>query len=226
MSTRGIIDRAKALARDFAQKDHKQVRLPAFYYDDWCSVYARPDNAASREQYRQQARHTWYLIHYLREKGIKVDSVPVRKEEFLTWAGKGGHSLKNSHDRGHAVGDYVNRSETPVAPCRHDEAAELLALAGDEPHYATITVFGESPQEPEIMSVVLHRFDGSVILSQETLAAEHGPQEAWDLTTAFLDKHQPEKVFHDREIRQPSFCQDCGALLVHVASPEDLKSMG
>ena len=225
MSTRGIIERAKGLAKDFAAKGHQSVRLPTFYFEDWCAVYARPDNPDSRDQYRQQARHTYYLMHFLRNLGIKVEPVPVRQAEFLTWAGKEGRSLKNGHDRGHAVGDYVNRPQTPVAPCRHEEVAGLLALSGKEPLYATITVFGETEQEPEVMSVALHQFDGSVILTRQTLAAEHSPQEAWAQTTAFLDQHQPEKVFHDQTIRQPSFCQDCGALLVNVASPQDLESV-
>ena len=223
MNTRGIIDRARSLARDFKQNGHEKVRLPAFDYQDWLAVYALPHDEQSQLQFRGQARHTWYLIHFLKEMGIKVAPVPVRSGEFLSWAGENGSSLKNSHDRGHAVGDYVNSPQSKPAPCRHQDAADLLKLGG-EAIFATITVFGEQPQEPEVMSVVLHLADGSVAETLEILADDHPPQKAWDLATAFLDQHQPEKVFHDRTIRTPGFCPDCGALLVNVASPQELEN--
>jgi hypothetical protein len=225
MNTRGIIDRARKLAGDFKQKGHDRVRLPAFDYQDWLAVYSLPHNGESQLQFRGQVRHTWYLIHFLQEMGIKVEPVPVRSTEFLNWAGKNGASLKNGHDRGHAVGDYVNDPKNRPAPCNHADASELLKLGG-EALFATITVFGEQPQEPEVMSVVLHLSDGSVVNSMQILADDHTPQEAWDMATGFLDKHQPQKVFHDRTVRTPSFCEDCGSLLVNVASPEDMAGAG
>ncbi len=225
MQTSRIIDEARALARDFVSRGHDQVRLPVFAFEDWRRIYDKPAQGSSLDAFRTQTRRSWYLIHFLRDMGVEVQPVPVRADEFWEWAARGEHDLSNGHELAHAVGEYVNHPGAPLTQCRHSEGLEALARDAEQT-LATITVFGENSQAPEVLSVVLHRSDGSVITSLEVLGAEHGSEEAWQMVTDFLDRFQPSKVFHDQSVRRPEFCSDCNALLVNVASPADVEAAG
>jgi hypothetical protein len=222
LSTRKIIDQAQALARDFVERGHRRVRLPVFAYEDWCEIYRRPPGGESLHAFRTQQRRTWYLMRFLGDEGVEVEAVPVKADELLDWAEGGDHDLNDPHELAHAVGEYVNRPQARTSACRHAELPQGTAQALGAT-LATLTVFGERPEEPEVMSIVLHRPDGAVLHSLEILACQHSPQEAWEQVQAYLDRHRPERVFHDRTVRRPEFCPDCNALLVHVASPEEVE---
>lgn len=219
-----IVDQARSLAQAFKDKGHEEVRLPVFSFEDWREVYGREADGQALADFRIQQKRNWYLMHFLRRDGVKVKPVPIFPGQFHPWAEQTGHKLDNGHDLAHAVGEYVNRPETPVSMCRHHEAEDLAAR---EPQLmGTITVFGETPQAPEIMSAVLHRPDGSVLSTLEILAVECSPQDAWQRVEMYLDDHQPSKVFHDKTIRRPEYCDDCNGLLVNVASPQEINAQG
>ena len=92
------------------------------------------------------------------------------------------------------------------------------------PKLATVTVYGDTPDQPEVMCVAMHNPDGYVLETLEILAADYSPEQAWQKAEVFLDRQAPEAVFQDREIRRPEFCADCNALLVNVASQEDISA--
>ncbi|KIX11007.1 hypothetical protein [Dethiosulfatarculus sandiegensis] len=223
MNIREIIREAQALAAAFAEKGKKEIRLPVFSYADWLGVYKREDDQKAAEAYRELTRKNWYLIEFLKAKGMIPQPVRVEALEFSAWAKGSGHKTGNPHDLAHAVGDYVNKEDAQISPCTHMEFP--LGLPEGMPCLATITVFGERPEEPEVMSVVLHRSDGSVLKSLEILANDYSPQQAWQMAMTFLDDHQPLGVLHDKTIRKPQFCSDCNSLLVHVAAREDIEAV-
>ena len=225
MDLEKTIQWARATAQNFAQRQHQVVRLPAFSFEDWMAVYGRPSDGASLSAFRTQQRRNFYLAHFLRDQGMVVEPVPIMADNFQAWAQQEEHKLDNGHELAHAVGDYVNQPLAPLAACRHQEEwDELEVEPGD--YLATITVFGESEEAPEVMSVVLHEEDGRVIYTMELLAAEMSPQQAWDQAKAFLNRHRPKKVFHDQTVRRPEFCADCNGLMVNVASSRDVEASG
>jgi hypothetical protein len=223
LNTREIIREAQALAGAFVKKGKKQIRLPVFSYADWLEIYKRDDDQKARDAYRELTRKNWYVMELLKAKGMAPQPVKVDAFKFSAWAREAGHKTDNAHDLAHAVGDYVNRSAAKISPCTHMEFP--TGLPEGMPCLATITVFGERPEEPEVMSVVLHRSDGSVLKSLEILANDYSPQQAWQMAMTFLDDHQPMGVLHDKTIRKPQFCSDCNSLLVHVASREDIEAV-
>lgn len=223
MNISAIVEQARAMARQFVAKGHESVRLPAFDYEDWRQIYRRPGQGSSLSEFRQQAKTSFYLMHFLREMGVEVLPVPVRGAEFLPWAAKTSHDLGDGHDLAHAVGEYVNDPATPVTACRHSDLMAGLLL-GQGPALATVTIFGENNEQPEVMSVVIHRPDGQVLESLQILAVDHTPQEAWDQAVEFLDRFRPGRVFQDHTIRYPQYCPDCNALLVNVASAADIEA--
>lgn len=221
MNTSQIIARARSLAEAFVGQGKDEVRLPVFDYEDWRAIYRKPSQGSSLSEWREQTRLNWYLMHFLRGMNVKVTPVPVRAEAFETWAAKGHHDLGDGHELAHAVGEYVNDTLVPPAACRHSDPGDGVSL-GQGPPLATLTVFGETSDEPEAMAVAVHRPDGQVLASLEVLAAEHSPQEAWDQVDHFLGRWQPAKVFHDQTVRRPEFCADCNSLLLSVASQQDI----
>ena len=216
MNVGEIIAKSRAMAQSFKEKGHSSVRLPVFSYEDWKAVYGHPDSGEVLNQYRIQTKRNWYLFHYLRGMGLEVIPVPVRDTEFKAWLESSGHDMSDGHEAAHAVGDYVNNPGSPATSCRHAQPK----MGGRK--LATVSIFGEDPDQPEVMSVALHNQDGYVLETLEILAADHSPEQAWQKAEKFLDLHTPEAVFQDREIRRPEFCADCNALLVNVASQEDI----
>ena len=100
-------------------------------------------------------------MHFLREMGVEVLPVPVKAAQFLPWAENTSHDLADGHDLAHAVGEYVNDPATPVTACQHSDLMAGL-LVGQGPALATLTIFGETNEQPEVMSVVIHRPDGQI----------------------------------------------------------------
>ncbi len=223
MNIRAIIDQARGLAQQFVAKGHDQVRLPVFDYQDWQAIYRRPAEGASLSEFRRQTKVNWYLMHFLRDMGVEVAPVPVRAGQFLPWAEKTSHDLSDGHELAHAVGEYVNDPASLATACRHSDLAAGL-LPGQGPALATITIFGETGEQPEVMSVVIHRPDGQVLASLQLLADEYSPDQAWEKAVEFLDRFHPGRVFHDQTIRYPDFCPDCNDLLVNVASSADIEA--
>lgn len=223
MTTSQIIGRAKSTAQAFVAKGKDEVRLPAFDYEDWREIYQKPAQGASLTEFRQQTRLNWYLMTYLREMNVEVTPVPVRAEAFLAWARSTNHDLGDGHELAHAVGEYVNDMLVLPAACRHQDPVDGV-LSGQGSPLATLTVYGDDPEEPEVMGVAIHRPDGQVLASLEILAADHTPDAAWQEVSRYLDRWQPAKVFHDRTVRRPEFCADCNSLLVSVASEADIKA--
>lgn len=217
MNTTQIIDSSRALAREFIGKGHQSVRLAVFNFDDWCGIFKRPRQGESLQEFREQTRRNFYLFRFLRDKGVEVVPVPIAKKPFMEWVEQTGHDLGDGHGTSHAVGEYVNRPETPFAQCRHHQVATKPGQA-----LATITVYGETPDQPEILGAVIHLKDGTVLASLEVLAADHSPDEAMDKIGAFWDVYQPQGVFQDPQVRQPEFCADCNGLMLSVASPADI----
>ncbi|MCB2186449.1 MAG: hypothetical protein KQJ78_08535 [Deltaproteobacteria bacterium] len=213
-----LIKQAQTLADRFIAQGHKNVRLPAYDFDDWREVYDRPGTGDTLNEFRSQQKMNWYLTRLLRASGVAVDPVPVRTAAFAAWCQDTGHELTDAHARGHAVGEYVNDPAVAPADCAH-AYPELEVSPGEA--LATITVFGESEEQPEVLTVTLHLPDGQVLTALEILAVEHTPQEAWDLVRQFLDHHHPQNVFHDQNVRRPEYCADCGALLANVANPAE-----
>ncbi|MFH1033805.1 MAG: hypothetical protein V1806_04805 [Pseudomonadota bacterium] len=223
MNISAIIAEARAMAQQFVAKGHESVRLPAFDYEDWRQIYRRPAQGSSLDEFRKQSKTSFYLMHFLREMGVEVLPVPIKASEFMPWAAKTSHDLTDGHELAHAVGEYVNDEATPVTACRHSDLMAGLLL-GQGPALATVTIFGENNEQPEVMSVVIHRPDGQVLDSAQFLAADHSPQEAWDQAVTFLDRYHPGRVFQDHTVRYPNFCPDCNALLVNVASAADIEA--
>ena len=221
MNTSQIIARARSLAEAFVGQGRDEVRLPVLDYEDWGGVYRKPAQDASLAEWREQTRLNWYLMHFLRGMNVAVTPVPVRAGAFLSWAAAGRHDLGDGHALAHAVGEYVNDPLAPPAACRHADPSDGVAL-GQGPPLATLTVFGDSADEPEVMAAAVHRPDGRVLASLEVLAAEHSPQQAWDQVDRFLQRWRPAKVFHDQTVRRPEFCSDCNSLLISLASPADI----
>jgi hypothetical protein len=157
--------------------------------------------------------------------GVEVVPVPVRATDFSAWAKATNHVLTCQHELGHALGEYVNDTATPVTQCRQ-QGWDIATGSGEDPALTTITIFGESSEQPEVMSVVLHQADGQVLNTIEVLAADQTPQRAWELVERFLDHHRPTRVFHDQTIRYPNYCSDCNGLLVNVASAADIAVSG
>ncbi|MCB2225568.1 MAG: hypothetical protein KQH53_02740 [Desulfarculaceae bacterium] len=219
MDLNKIIQNSRSLAQRFVAKGHDAVRLPVFSFDDWRAVYDRPSDGTALADYRRQVKQNWYLMHFLREMGVEVLPVPVAAGPFAAWAKGTDHKLSDGHELGHAVGEYVNDPETPVSACRHGSLnSDFDGLGG----LATITVFGEDEDTPEVMTVAQHTSDGQVLQSLQMAAIEFSPQAAWDEAKRFLDRMRPDKVFHDEKVRKPEYCTDCNGLLVSVASPEDV----
>ncbi len=219
MDLKKIIETSRALAQRFSAQGHETVRLPVFSFDDWRAVYDRPSAGASLADYLRQVKQNWYLMHFLRAMDIEVLPVPVTAGPFATWAQETEHKLGDGHELAHAVGEYVNDPETPVATCRHGSLnPDFDGLGGT----ATITVFGEDENTPEVMTVVQHTSDGQVLQSLQMAAIDYSPQAAWDEAKRFLARVRPQKVFHDEKVRKPEYCPDCNGLLVSVASPEDV----
>jgi hypothetical protein len=213
------------MAQRFAAQGLESARVPVFAFEDWRRVFNRPAEGSALAAFREQQRRTFYLLHFLRRQGVEPEPVPVAAGEFLAWAEESGHELGDGHAIAHAVGEYVNQPAAPVAQCRHGGVpAEVLAALG--PGLATITALGESPEEPEVLVAVVHLADGSVLNQLQLLAVEHSPQEAWQHIEDFLDSHKLERVFHDRQVRRPEFCPDCGYLLSQVASAQDIQAAG
>lgn len=224
MNLEKIIEQSQDLARAFKQRGFEEVRLPVYSFEDWREIYGRQADGQALADFRVQLKRNWYLMHFLRRDGITVQPVPIRPAGFLPWAEATGHGLANGHDLAHAVGEYTNRPESAVANCRHSEPGDL---AESEPDLvATITVYGDTEATPEVMSVVLHRPDGTVLSTLEILAAECGPREAWQRAEMYLDDNEPSKVFHDKVMRRPEYCDDCNGLLVSIASEADIQGAG
>ncbi len=219
MNLAQLISQARQMASAAAASGRRSVRVPIFSFEDWCELYMQPRSGPALAAYRTQAKRSWYLMRFLREMDVEAVPVPVTAEEFYAWAEATGHELTDSHSTAHAIGSYVNDPATPPARCMHTYPDIRL---GPGESLATLTVYGESPQEPEVMTAVIHTADGRVITALEILAWDHSPQQAWEKTRAFLDRHQPRTVFHDQTIRPPQYCTACGALLVSVASAEDV----
>lgn len=217
MKTSQIISQSRDMARKFEGKGHEEVRLPVFSFEDWRLIYKKPAEGGALAEFRQQLRRNYYLFRFLRDQGIHVVPVPVRQTEFMAWLEGSDHKLSDGHETAHAIGDYVNRAQTPYAQCRHEEVSDSLGEV-----FATVTIYGETPDEPEIMCGVIHKPDGTVLATLEVLAADNSPQQAWNKITNFLDLHRPQGVFRDDIIRRPEFCSDCNGLLVSVADPDDV----
>lgn len=225
MNLRSIVDRAQAMANQFVAQGRDSVRLPVFDYQDWLRVYQKEEGGESLHEHRVSTKVHFYLIHFLRDMGVEVNPVPVRFSAYEAWCQASGHHPANQHDIAHAVGDYIHDALTPVTQCRH-EGWDVAPGSGEANPLATLTIFGENSEQPEVMSVVLHRADGQVLATLELLAAEMPPQQAWEKAEAFLDKYAPARVFHDQTVRYPSYCADCNALLVNVASAQDIQAAG
>ncbi|MGD8563818.1 MAG: hypothetical protein PVG03_14845 [Desulfarculaceae bacterium] len=221
MQTRQIIEQARALATQFSQHERDPVRMPVFSFESWLNVFEQPAGGPALNEFRTQQRRNWYLSHFLRQQGLSCEPVEVQADEFLDWAEESGRSLDDGHQRAHALGEYVNRPQAKSAACRHHGLGEPMPT-GKQEMLATITVFGETAEAPEVMSVVLHRPDGQVLRSLEILAIDYSPDQAWQKAMALLDQYEPDKVFHDKQIRRPEFCPACNALLVNVASPLEM----
>lgn len=218
MNLSQIVNQARAVAARFAEAGREEMRLPVFAFEDWRIVYGRPSGGAAVTEYRAQQKQNWYMAHFLRQQGVKVTPVTVRAQAFLEWAEAGDHDLTDGHGRAHAVGDYVHDPATPLPNCAHSYP-DMVTVPGQA--NATITVYGDDPEQPEVMTAALHLPDGQVLTALEVLAVEHTPQEAWDQVSKFLERHQPGKVFHDQTVRRPEYCIDCGALQLSVASPQE-----
>lgn len=223
MDLNQIIGQARDLAQRFVAAGRDQVRLPVFSYDDWRAIYGQPQRGQSLAEYRAQTKQSWYLMHFLRCLGAVVYPVPVAAGPFAQWARDGGHRLEDPHQLAHALGEYVNDSSTPRASCLHGSLNPAYDGLGG---LATITVFGESEDRPEVMTVVQHSSEGQVLQSLQLPAVDFSPQEAWEQAQAFLDRVGPSRVFHDQKVRRPEYCPDCNGLLVNVASPQEVRGNG
>lgn len=209
------------MAQRFASGPQRQLRLPVFDFDDFLDVYQLPTNGAALGQFREHCRRSWYLMQFLRDRGVEPVPVAVAAEAFADWAEATGQNLADGHGRAHAVGDFVNDPANKPAACQHaNQLASLAVGAG----LATISLFGESPDQPEIVSVALHLHDGQVLEVFNVLTCDHSPQQAWEMVSGFLDQRQPRRVFQDQTVRRPEFCPDCGELLCNVASSDDVDS--
>lgn len=228
MDTERIIKEARAMTQAFVDKGGQQVKVPVFDYENWRQVYQRPADGDSLSAHRQHTRRNFYLMHFLRAQGVEVAPVVVRADEFNAWAkdyeGHDEHDMSDGHGLAHAVGEYVNRPQAQISPCQHDSGmGQMLAEVGGA--LATITSFGEDQDQPEVLSVAVHTSGGEVLTSLELLAADMSGEQAWGKVQKYLDSITPKAVFHDRTVRRPEFCGDCNALLVNVASPQDIAAV-
>ncbi len=219
MQTTKIIQQARGMAQRFAAGKNKQMRLPVFDFDDFLDVYNLSADGTSLTQFRDQCRRTWYLMHFMRGLGMEPVPIQVTSDGFEKWLESHPHDTSDGHELAHAVGDYINDPAIQPSQCEH--SSEFVGLAKGVA-LATITLFGEDPDMPEVVGVALHLHDGEVLETLEVFTAEHSPDEAWNIVQGFLDQHQPRRVFKDETVRRPEFCSDCGALLSNVASVQDV----
>ncbi|RJX34682.1 MAG: hypothetical protein C4525_06420 [Desulfarculus sp.] len=218
MDLNRIINQARDLAQRFQAAGRNEVRLPVFAYEDWRSIYNQPHTGQSLAEHHAQTKQNWYLMHFLRCMGVTVHPVPVAAGAFSQWARAGGRDLADPHELAHAVGHYANDPSTPPANCRHGSLNPAYDGLGG---LVTITVLGESEEQPEVMTVVQHSREGQVLQSLQLPAVDFSPQEAWQQAQQFLERIKPSQVFHDQQVRRPSYCPECNGLMVSVASPQE-----
>lgn len=208
------------MAQRFTAGGREELRLPVFEFDDFIDVYDLHPDGAALGQYRDHCRRTWYLLYFLRAMDAKPVPVAVDAAEFAQWAQRNGQNLGDGHGRAHAVGDFINHPGAKPAQCQH--ASQLAPLAVGSA-LATISLFGEDPDQPEVVSVALHLRDGEVLETLNVLTCDHTPDEAWNMVDGFLDARRPKRVFNDQTVRRPEFCAQCGELLCNVASERDVE---
>jgi len=220
LDTTKIIGQARSMAQRFSGGIKRQMRLPVFDFDDFLDVYDLPANGLGLSQYRDHCRRTWYLMQFLRQAGVEPQAVAVGGQAFAQWARATGQDLSDGHGRAHAVGDFVNDPAHKPSQCQHVSPMASLAVGSA---LATISLLGESPDQPEVVGVALHLRDGQVLEVFNVLTCDHTPEQAWGMVSGFLDGRQPRRVFQDQTVRRPEFCPDCGELLCNVASSRDVE---
>lgn len=218
MDTAKIVAEARQAAARAREMERRNVRLPVMNFTEWAALYGRHDNLAAREEHRFVQKRNFYFKRFLETEKIEVTMVACRAEAVAEWADNEGHPFFSDSDKTHVLAHYVSQPDLPPAQCVHKRPLTAdLAAAGLE-LFATMTVYGERPDLPEILSTVVHTRDGWVVESLEVLAAECGGDEAFDKAGSFMQRHGVKHAFQDPNVRRPEFCADCGELLVNTAS--------
>lgn len=225
MNTAEIIRGAREHARLAGRRGLKTVRLPVTSFEEWAQIYGRADDEAGREAYRRQQKRNFYFKHFLEGQGIEVTMVTCRAQEVAEWAAANGHPMTTDQERTHVLAHYAGRPELPPAMCVQKKPLTAdLAGSGLE-LFATMTMYGESPEAPEILSTAIHTRDGWVVESLEVLGAENTPEEAFDLASRLMARHGVKSVFQDSRVRRPEFCPDCNELVVGTAGPHEYERL-
>jgi len=226
MKTTHIIAGAQEHARRAKEKGLKSLRLPVLRFEEWAELYGRSDDLAGREAYRAGQKRNFYFKRFLEAEGIEVTMITCQARAVAGWAEAHGHPMNSDPQRTHVLAHYVNQPDLPPARCVHKRPLTPdLAESGLE-LYATMSMYGENPDRPEVLSTVVHTRDGLVVESLEVLAVEHSPREAFRQATELMTRHGVTRAFHDPGVHRMEFCPDCGELLVAAAGPWEYERMG
>ena len=216
-------------AREHAQQAHQQgvrsIRLPVLSFKDWAEFFERPDGLADREAHRTLQKRNYYFKHFLQGHGIEVTMVLCTNRDLRIWADDNAHQLTGEREKSHVLIHYINQPDLPPTKCVHKRPLTADLAGSSLELFASITMFGDNPEQPELMSTVVHTRDGLVVDSFEALSVEHDPQEAFGLAAELMARHGVRNAFQDPQVRVPQFCPDCNELLVNVAGSREYEQL-
>lgn len=220
-----IINTARHQAKAAKERGLGQVKLSVLSYEDWARIYEQEDNLASREEHRTHQLRNYFFKHFLESEGLEVTMVACRADALLDWAEENGHPLTSKQEKTHVLAHFTHRPDLPPTTCIHNRPLTVGLAGMGMDLYATITAYGESPDNPQILSAAVHNRDGGVVESLDVLAAQHSMEEAFGMISELLAKHGVKNAFQDPEVRRPEFCPDCNELLVNVASEKEYQRL-
>lgn len=216
-------------AREHAGQAHEQgvrsIRLPVLGFSDWAGFFERPDDLAAREAHRTLQKRNYYFKHFLENHGIEVTMVLCTVADLMQWAMDHEHPLLGERERAHVLIHFINQPDLPPTKCVHKRPLTADLAGSSLELFASITMYGDNPEQPELMSTVIHTRDGLVVDSLEALSVEHDPQEAFGLASELMARHGVGNAFHDPQVREPRFCPDCNELLLNVAGSREYKQL-
>ncbi|MFH1134577.1 MAG: hypothetical protein V1816_00675 [Pseudomonadota bacterium] len=225
MNTSRIIAAALEAAKQAQARGVPKVILPVMEFKEWSTYHFRPDNLASREAFRAEQKRSFYFKKFLQGREIEVALVVCRADQVIAWAEEHDHPLTNDQERTHVLAHYSNQPDIAGPQCVHKKPDPAILADLGLQVYGTLSIFGESPDAPEILSAVVHTREGQVVDAKEILAAERETEEAFGLASEFFRAGGVKHAFLDQQVRRPEFCPDCHELLLNVASDAEYEQL-
>ena len=226
MDTYQLINAAREHARVANEQGVRSMRLPVLSLRDWTEFFQQPVGLAAEEAHRTLQKRNYYFKHFLEGYGIEVTMVLCSASELRQWAADSNHPLTEEREKSHVLIHFINQPDLPPNKCVHKKPVTADLAGSSLELFATITMYGDNPEQPELMSTVVHTRDGQVADSLEILSVEHNPQEAFGLASELMARHGVKNAFHDPQVRTPQFCPDCNELLLNVAGSGEYEQLG